>query len=531
MNTETKLNPEIHCAHDEVKNLAELVDHPRNPNTHSDQQIQMLGKIIAAQGWRAPIVVSKRSGFIVAGHARLKAAYFLGLDNAPVNLQDFKNEAEETAHLIADNRIAELAEMNNAALKDLLIELDTGEIDMDLTGFDTTTLEDLLTQFNPDDMADAEPQIDRAEELREKWGVESGQIWELGDHRLLCGDSTKAEDVERLMAGAKAVLIHADPPYGMGKEKDGVANDNLYADKLDAFQMDWWRAFRPHTEDNGSAYIWGNAEDLWRLWYVGGLKDSERLTLRNEVVWDKKYGQGMDAEHYRSFPTASERCLFFMLGEQGFNSNADNYWEGWEPIRSALDADLKKMGWTAGDVKRICGAGMHGHWFTKSQWQFIPEDHYRKLQAAAREHDAFKRDHDEIKRDHDAFKRDHDEIKREFYATRAYFDNTHDNMTDVWEFNRVTGEDRHGHATPKPVTMICRAIKSSTPEGAIVAEPFLGSGTTLIAAEQLGRKCYGMELAPEYVAVSIQRWADVTGKEPCCSTPAPTNPPNGHAPH
>jgi len=83
----------------------------------------------------------------------------------------------------------------------------------------------------------------------------------------------------------------------------------------------------------------------------------------------------------------------------------------------------------------------------------------------------------------------------------------------VWEFPRVTGADRHGHATPKPVAMIERAIKSSTPQGAIVAEPFLGSGTTLIAAEQLGRKCYGMEISPQYCDVIVKRWENLTGKK------------------
>jgi len=283
----------------------------------------------------------------------------------------------------------------------------------------------------------------------------------------------------------------------MGKEKDGVQNDNLYADKLDAFQMAWWRAFRPHTDDNASAYIWGNAEELWRLWYVGGLSKSERLTFRNEIVWDKGHGQGMESEQHRMFPTATERCLFFMFGEQGFNNNADNYWEGWEPIRSYLETEMNKCGGVK-NWKAALGNQMGGHYFTKSQWCFPTEEAYRKLQAFA---------------NGDAFKREHDELKREFYGTRAYFDNTHDNMTDVWTFPRVTGEERHGHATPKPVAMIARAIKSSTPEGGIVAEPFFGSGTTLIAAEQLGRKCYGIEISPQYCDVIVKRWENLTGKK------------------
>ena len=337
-------------------------------------------------------------------------------------------------------------------------------------------------------------------------------------HRLLCGDSTKAEEVARLMDGDKATMLHADPPYGMGKEKDGIANDNLYREKLDAFQMAWWTAWRPSLPGNGSAYVWGNAADLWRLWYRGGLADSERLTMRNEIVWCKgSAGAGgishIGADGLRLFPQETERCLFFMLGEQGFNNNADNYWDGWEPIRAALRADCDAMGWGADDIKRICGVGMYGHWFTTSQWAFIPEEHYRKLQAAAREHDTFKREHDTFKREHDDLKREHDDLKREFYATRAHFDNTHDNMTDVWSFPRVLGEDRHGHATPKPVQMVARAIKSSSEEGCGVGVPFAGTCPEIIACEQLDRKCYGMEIDPAYCDVIVQRWENLTSEK------------------
>jgi DNA modification methylase len=357
--------------------------------------------------------------------------------------------------------------------------------------------------------------------LRKKWNVKLGQIWQLGDHRLICGDSTSSETVGRLMDGGKAVLLHADPPYGMGKENEGIANDNLYRDKLDAFQMDWWRACRPSLADNGSAYIWGNAPDLWRLWYVGGLADSERLTVRNEIVWEKKTALGLNAGNGigsslpRQFANLSERCLFFMLGEQGFNSNADNYWEGFDPIRKYLDGERRAMGW---DMKTIAAwFGFHprmaDHWFSVSQWSFIRPEQYARLQAEAKG-DAFKREHDDLKREHDDLKREHDDLKRDFYATRAYFDNTHDNMTDVWQFDRVSGEERQGHATPKPVEMMGRVMKSSARAGDLVIEPFIGSGSTLIAAENTGRHCRGIEIDPAYVAVTIERWHEATGKEP-----------------
>jgi DNA modification methylase len=317
------------------------------------------------------------------------------------------------------------------------------------------------------------------------------------------------------MGGEKAILCHADPPYGMGKENEGVANDNLYRDKLDTFQMSWWRSVRPFLEDNASAYIWGNAEDLWRLWYFGGMKDSERLTFRNQIIWDKPpsgLGDGQNNSIMRSYGVKYEACLFFMLGEQGFNNNADNYWEGFESIRAYLDGERKRSGWTNKTVAGFFGfhPRMADHWFSKSQWSFPTEEQYRRLQTEANS-DAFKLEYDDLKREYDDLKREYDELKREFYATRAYFDNTHDNMTDVWDFHRVSGDERHGHATPKPVEMVARAIKSSSPEEAVVVAPFSGTGPEMVAAQNLNRKCYGVEISPGYCAVILQRMFDAFG--------------------
>ena len=169
--TSQNKGPQIHCAFDEEKQVVELVPHPRNPNNHSDGQIKLLAKIIDYQGWRAPIVISERSGFIVAGHARLSAAQLLDLETAPVNVQPFESEAQEYAHLVADNRIAELADMDNDALKDLLLEIDTGELDMDLTGYDHDALERLMTQFHEDD----EPEIP-SQPLNESWRQWAGEV-------------------------------------------------------------------------------------------------------------------------------------------------------------------------------------------------------------------------------------------------------------------------------------------------------------------------------------------------------------------
>jgi len=146
---------QVECAHDSLVDTASLIPNPRNPNRHPKKQIELLAKIIKHTGWRNPIVVSNRSGFIVKGHARLEAAKLLNEDKVPVDFQDYPNEASEYADLIADNRLAELAEPDLPSLKDLLESLDNGSMDMDLTGFDEKALEELMTQFYiPEDNKD-----------------------------------------------------------------------------------------------------------------------------------------------------------------------------------------------------------------------------------------------------------------------------------------------------------------------------------------------------------------------------------------
>ena len=134
----------VHCKHTKMEDIANLVPHPHNPNKHPDKQIALLAKIIRHSGWRSPIVVSKRSGFIVSGHGRLEAAKLLNVQTVPVDVQDFKTEAEEFAHLVADNRIAELSGLSDDKLTELLSGLSETDLDMELTGFDGDELAKLL---------------------------------------------------------------------------------------------------------------------------------------------------------------------------------------------------------------------------------------------------------------------------------------------------------------------------------------------------------------------------------------------------
>jgi DNA modification methylase len=461
-----------------------LKANPNNPRVIRDEKFKKLVKSIKEfpEMLEARPVVVNPDMVVLGGNMRLKALREAGVEEAPVYIASW-DEVKQRQFIIKDN--VGFGEWDWDALANEWNEEELQDWGLEIPGFEE--MQEVLEAEEDD--------FDVPDEI--KTDIVLGDLFEIGEHRLLCGDSTDGGNVEKLMNKEQAVLLHADPPYGMGKEKDGVLNDNLYKDKLDRFQMEWWTAFRPYLTNNASAYIWGNAPDLWRLWYKGGLEDSERMTMRNEIAWDKKEDNptmlvsGVPLKSRRMYhPT--ERCLFFMLGEQGFNNNADNYWEGFDYIRLYLEAERNKMGWNNKIIADFFGfhPRMADHWFSQSQWSMPKRDQYERMQSEAKGQ---------------AFTKSYNELKEELDKTRAYFDNTHDNMTEVWQFERVTGDERHGHATPKPIEMMNRIIKSSSPDNALMIEPFLGSGSTMVAAHQLGRKCYGMELDPKYCQVIVDR--------------------------
>jgi DNA modification methylase len=398
--------PEVHCKHSKMERVENLRENPRNYNKHSDKQIALLAKNIRHLGWRHPIIVSGLTDFIVAGHARLQAAKLLNLSEVPVDVQPFSSETEELAYLIADNRIAELAEVDNAMLSGLLADETIFDgFDMDLTGFDGDALADLMPE--PETDVDAEPQIDKAEELREKWGVETGQLWQLGDHRLLCGDSTKAEDVERVMGGEKADCIIADPPYGMRLDADfsGMKNNlKMAQDKGLKNGKKYANVIGDHEDFDAAPVISACGDPESQFWFGADYYSSTLLDTEHSgawLVWDKRLDESAD----KMFGSCFELC--------------------WSKRKCKRD------------IIRIKWAGVFG-------------------------------------------------TEKEPQRGRQ-------------------------HPNQKPVALLVD-IASRT-EGLIV-DPFSGSGTTIIACEQLGRKCRAIEISPAYVAVAIQRWADATGKEP-----------------
>jgi DNA modification methylase len=477
-----------------------LQPYAKNARTHSDEQVDQIAASIREFGFTNPILVDSADG-IIAGHGRLMAAKRLGLATVPVIVLDHLTDAQRRAYILADNKLALNAGWDTEMLVEELQQLDADGFDLDLTGFSDEELADLIADNdNIEPVPEGDPE--QVPEPQPDPVSVTGDVWLLGKHRVMCGDSTSISDVEKLMAGATAQLLHADPPYGMGKASDGVANDNIYEEDLDKFQMEWWATFRTFLTDKASAYIWGNAPDLWRLWYRGGLGDSEHLELRNQIVWDKKNMAGMKSPDITQYVVTTEHCLFFQLGNQFLgNVNATEFPDNWEPLRHYMEGEAKAAGMKSADVKRICGVQMWGHWFTRSQFQLIPQKYYDKL--AAEYPSRFARPWRELKAEWDRVNT-HD---------RSYFDNAHDIMRDVWEFPRVTGDERHGHATPKPVAMMERVMKSSLPKGGLCLEPFGGSGATLMGAEKAGRVCYTMELQGKYVDVIVRRWQDFTGKQ------------------
>ena len=394
----------------EKRKLSELVPWERNPRQITDKQAKRLEESFEQFG-QVEIIAIGPENQIYNGHQRLKVL----------------NE-KYGADYEVDVRVASraLTEKEREKLTVYLHKGAAGEWDFDLLA-NEFELDDLLDWgFEPKELdldlwagdppEDVEPQIDKAEELREKWGVESGQLWQLGEHRLVCGDCTDKAVVERVMDIPLNIMV-TDPPYGVEydperrfvvgrqKTKDGalglVHNDN---------RVDWsetWLLF------NGDvAYVWHadiNSPEVFES------LSSCDFNVRALIVWAKSalvplpYGiNEMQVKKYGLYHWQHELC--------------------WYSIRNGHEAN-----WI-GDRKQ------------STLWQF---DKPRKSET--------------------------------------------------------------GHSTQKPLECMEKPI--SNHEGDVF-DPFLGSGTTLIACERLGRKCRAVEISPAYCAVAIQRWVDVTGKEP-----------------
>lgn len=331
-----------------------------------------------------------------------------------------------------------------------------------------------------------------------------GDVWELGAHRLMCGDSTDAEQVAKLMNWEKADLVFTDPPYGMKKENEGVLNDNLNQEDLLLFNKKWIPITFSNLKEDGSWYCWGTDEPLMDIYatILRPLIEKREILFRNLITWDKGNGQGQLSADFRMYPVADEKCLFVMMGRERFDFID-------VPAKKWLKEQFRLCGMTNELSKKLTGRSDFSHWFREdgNGFTIIPEDAYEKL-TKYYNGEFFTKPYNDIQKSCE-------NARKDWMSRRSFFDNTHDNMNNVWHFDRTSKEEREltgGHATPKPLALCARGIKTSCKEGGLVLDVFGGSGSTLIACEQLGRKARLMELDPHYCDVILARWEKLTGQ-------------------
>lgn len=381
---------------------AELIPNDKNPYKHPKKQIELLAKIIAANGWRRPIIVSKRSGKIVSGHARLKAAEVLGLEKVPVDYQEFESEEQELAVLLAENQIDEFRQTRRDVLDGLCLELGP-DFDFELAGLPDYFLPGVGSL---DDVAGGGGEEKEAKAPR----VKPGEIWALGDHRLACGDSTDAALVARLLAGAVPEIMVTDPPYGV------------------SYDPNW----RP--------------EERAKNKQTGTVKNDDRAS------WEAAY---------RLFP-----------GQVAYI---------WHASRSTatVASELVRVGFSLISLliwvkSRIVFSRGNYHWRHEPCWYAVRKG------------------------------------KPHLWGGKR-------DESTVWEIGNLNPfggnreEEKTGHGTQKPVECMLRPIRNH--EVSAVYDPFLGSGTTIIAAEVAKKKCYAIELSPEYATIALERWEKHTGRK------------------
>jgi len=401
----------------EQQDVKALKADPSNVRLHDSRNVEAVKASLQQFGQQKPIVIGK-NGTVVAGNATLEAARQLGWSKIAVVRSELEGR-NATAYAIADNRTAELAEWSDD-LSEVLASLQADDsIDHLTTGFTDAEIDELVAEATEP----VEVVEDDVPEAPEKAVTKPGDLWLLGEHRLLCGDSTEEEDVRRLMGRERAGLMNTDPPYGVGYAneerpnpgvaKPRVANDGLVDNELQAFLE---KAFRCASTcalgDSAAWYMW-HAHLTQGYFAAAAAAAAAGVILHRQIIWVKP---------------------ILLLGRGQY------HWKH-EPCF---------MGWVEGHRPPDYGRGQG--------------------------------------------ERD---------------------QTTVWEIDGVSQADRkeYNHSTPKPVGLFTIPITKHLKRGEICYEPFAGSGPQFIAAEQLGRKCYGIEIEPKYCDVTVARWEKLTGRK------------------
>ena len=300
----------IHCKYDELINPKELQPHPKNRNKHSGDQIERLAKLYEYQGIRHPIIVSKRSGFIVAGHGRKAAATKLKLKEFPVVYQDFESDEQEYAFIQSDNAVALWAELDLSAINTDIQDLGP-DFDIDWLGIKNFKI----------DVSEHEGLCDEdevPEHVEPK--TKLGDLYQLGNHRLLCGDSTSIDAVERLMDGEKADMVFTDPPYGISYQSNMRTKSEKFAviENDEKFISEWVNVLP--IVSNGWVFVW----TTWKVFKEWIDITSPIGELSNVIVWDK--GGGGIGDLKKTFLTDYEIALVYHRGAEITGKRLGSVW-------------------------------------------------------------------------------------------------------------------------------------------------------------------------------------------------------------
>lgn len=404
--------------------IDKLVPYARNARKN-DGAVDAVAASLKEYGWRQPIVVDAE-GVIIAGHTRHKAARKLGMVEVPVHVAVGLSPAQVKAYRLADNKVAELATWDDALLGVELEELKGMDFDLALTGFDAGELRDLAAP--PPSDADAEPQMSKAEELAEKWCVKSGQLWKLGEHRILCGDSGNVADVQRVMMQDRACLVFTDPPYGVSIAKK---NKSVSAGASGKYEKNKGNRNTSDIQDDDMS------QDELKTKLLPAFTNIREHVMADDCTVMVTAPQGGDLG-----------MMMMMMMESGLK------------VRHVLNWVKEQATFSMGRLD-------------------YDYQHEPILMTWLKRH------------------------KRPMNGTHK---------TSCWNIDKPRASA--DHPTMKPVELVVNAILNHTDHGDVTFDAYSGSGTSIMAAEQTGRRCRAIEIMPGYVAVAIQRWADATGRVP-----------------
>ena len=445
--------------------LDKFREYPNNPRIN-DHAVDQMAAMIKEFGFRVP-VIAKSNGDLIDGHLRLKAARLLELKKLPVVIADDLTDAQVKALRIAVNQAAQLAEWDMPMLASELADLQLAGFDLPVLGFNELELQNILGTEPEGNDPEATPEIPKTPIIKR------GDLWKLGEHRLLCDDANATEAWARLHQGKRAAMVFTDPPYGVSYkatsgnfeiiEGDKKRRDELYKMLLTAFKQ-----AAAHTIDRAAFYIWhasSTREDFAQAMTAAGLIE------RQYLIWVKA---GIVLGH-SDYHWQHEPCFYASKGSTSPAFYGDRSQSAVWRVNMVDDKNVSVM--VGQGVLLLNGTG--GTLYIQSK---APKN--KKLRQIR------------IRPD-----------QQVLLAGSDQQDGT------VWEIGRDgTASGGGQHPTQKPVELARRAIENSSQAGEIVSDSFLGSGTTMIAAEMTGRACYGLEIDPKYAQVAIERWQTFTGK-------------------